>query len=112
MVWVAISWNFLGPIVAQHIDQQQGLHEHLGDFVHSMVQALFPDGDGIFQDDNAPIHAAYVVNNWYEEHGCELEHIEWPSEDPDLNSTEHLWCVLERQDRNRYPSPSYLKKLE
>ena len=47
----------------------------LGDHVHPMVQALFPDGDGIFQDDNAPIHLSDVANNWYEERN---KHIEWP----------------------------------
>ena len=43
-----------------------------------MVQALFPDGNGIFQNDNAPIHTAHVVKNWYEEHESELEYMEWP----------------------------------
>ena len=51
----------------------------LGDDIHSIVKALFPDGDGIFQDDNAPMHTAHVVKNWYEEHESELEHMEWPN---------------------------------
>ena len=33
-----------------------------------MVQALFPDGDGIFQ--------ANLVKNWYEEHESKLKHME------------------------------------
>ena len=40
-----------------------------------MVQVLFPDGDGTFQDDNAPIHTARVAKNWYEEHESELEYM-------------------------------------
>ena len=43
-----------------------------------MVQALFPDGDGILQNDNAPIHIAQVIKNRFEEHDSELEHMEWP----------------------------------
>ena len=43
-----------------------------------MVQALFPDGGGIFQDDNSPIHIAHVVKNWYDEHKYEEEQMEWP----------------------------------
>ena len=38
-----------------------------------MVQALFPDDDGIFQDVKAPMNTAHVVKNWYEKHESELE---------------------------------------
>ena len=33
------------------------------DHVNLMIQVLFPDGDGIFQDDNTPIYTARVVKN-------------------------------------------------
>ncbi|GFU70619.1 DDE_3 domain-containing protein [Trichonephila clavipes] len=36
--------------------------------VHPMVQTLFPAGNGIVQDDNAPIQAARLVQSWFEEH--------------------------------------------
>ena len=42
-----------------------------------MVQVLFSDGDGIFQNDNAPIHTGHVVKNRYEAHESDLEHAEW-----------------------------------
>ena len=90
------------------LDPQQGLPDH----VHPMVQALFPDGDGIFQDDNAPMHTAYVLKNWYEENESWLEHMEWLPRSPDLNIVEHFWFVLKRQVRNRYPPPFCLKELE
>ena len=77
MVWAAISWNFLGAVVALHgkINSKDYLNI-LKDHVYPMVQALFHDGDGIFQCDNFPIHTALVVKNWYDEHEGELEHME------------------------------------
>ena len=50
-----------------------------------MVQTLLLDGDGIFQDDNGPIHTAHVVKNCYEAHESELERMESPPQSPDLN---------------------------
>ena len=77
-----------------------------------MTQTLFSYGDCIFPDDNFPIHTAHVVQNWYEKHQSELERMEWPPQSPDINIIEHLWCVLERQARNRYPPSSTVKELE
>ena len=77
-----------------------------------MVQALFTDGDSIFQDDNAPIHTAHVDKNWYDEYERELEHIEWPPQSADFNIIEHLWCILERQVGNSYTPSSCLKELD
>jgi hypothetical protein len=44
-----------------------------------MIQMLFPKKDVIFQDDNAPIHAAETVQSWFEEHEGELGHLPWPA---------------------------------
>ena len=70
----SISWNSLGPIVALHgrISSKDYLNIW-ADHVHPMAHALFPDGKRIFQDDNALVHTAHVIKNWYE---CELKHIE------------------------------------
>ena len=67
MVLAAISWNYLNLIDALlgRINSKDFLNT-LGDHIHPMIQALFPDGDGIFQDDNASIHTAHVVKNLYE----------------------------------------------
>lgn len=113
MIWAAISWNSLGPAVALHgrVNAQAYL-SILADQVHPMVQTLFPNGGAVFQDDNAPIHTAGVVNNWFEEHESDVERLDWPPQSPDLNIIEHLWCQLEQQVRNRFPPPASLKELE
>jgi hypothetical protein len=59
-----------------------------------------------------PIHTAGIVQIQFEENGGELQHLTWPPQSPNLNIIEPLWSVLETRVRNRFPLPTYLKKLE
>jgi hypothetical protein len=77
-----------------------------------MIQTLFPSNDAIFQDDNASIHTAEIVQSWFKEHEGELQHPPWSAQSPDLNIIEPLWSVLESEVRNRFPPPTSLKQLE
>jgi len=83
----------------------------LGSTVHPMVQVLHPNSDGIFQDDDSPIHTARSVLSLFEDHEyAALQHL-WLAHLPNLNINEPLRSVLESRVRSRFPLLS-LKRLE
>lgn len=46
----------------------------------------------LFMQDNASIHTARKVREWFEETGIDV--LEWPPYSSDLNPIEHLWFDL------------------
>ena len=51
-----------------------------------MVQALYPEGGAVYQEDNAPIHTARLVTEWFDEHESEVEHRPRPAQSADTRS--------------------------
>ncbi|GBM19795.1 hypothetical protein AVEN_208664-1 [Araneus ventricosus] len=75
-VWAAISWFFVGPtFTSQSHIKAKDYVTILADQVHPMVQTLFPNGVGVFQDDKAPVHTAHIVQDWFSEHEDELSNL-------------------------------------
>jgi hypothetical protein len=72
MVWAAISWYSVGPIVTARVYM-----DRLGNQVHPIIQTSCPN-DAFFQD-NSPIHMVGTVQSWFEEHEGEL-HLPWPAQ--------------------------------
>jgi len=57
--------------------------------------------DILFQQDNAPVHKAYSVMDWFERNCIEL--VEHPPYSTDLNPIEHVWVELKKRLHPRYP---------
>ena len=46
----------------------------------------------VFQQDNAPIHMAHKVTQWFKEKNITI--MNWPASSPDLNHIENVWKLM------------------
>ncbi|GBN72665.1 Transposable element Tc1 transposase [Araneus ventricosus] len=77
MLWGMFSWAAMGPIVV--VEQTMKAANYLNiieDQLHPYM-FVFPTGNGIFQQDNAPCHKARIVLEWFEKHTDEFHLISW-----------------------------------
>jgi hypothetical protein len=68
MAWAAVSWCSIVPNITLHVRiTAREYVDRMGNQVHPMIQALFPNNDTVFQAGNA--------KSWFEEHGGELQYL-------------------------------------
>ncbi len=52
-----------------------------------------------------------ILSDWFLEHDNEFTLLKWPPQSPDLNPTEHLWDVVEREIHIMDVQPTNLQQL-
>lgn len=98
-VWGAIWYNGFSHL--------QILQRTVDGPYYSEVLAYFfdgnrlPQGDWVFQHDNAPAHKSHVIRQFLARRG--IGTIDWPSSSPDLNPIEHVWDHIGRNVQSRRP---------
>jgi len=102
MVWACMAAAGTGHlvIVEETIDSRVYL-SIVSDAVVQEWQRLCGNG-WTFQQDNAPVHTARIVQQWFKDAGVVL--LEQPPQSPDLSPIENAWALMKSAIARRKPS--------
>ncbi|GFW12286.1 transposable element Tcb2 transposase [Trichonephila clavipes] len=104
MLWETFSWASLGPVVVVELTMNASAYLNIIAYqLHPYIASVFPDGNGMFQEDNPPCQKAKIVLEWFQKHDAEFQLMSSSSNSPDLNQIEHIWDVMGRQLRVQRP---------
>jgi hypothetical protein len=66
------------------------------------VRLHYPDGIIQFQQDHSSIRGCRVVQEWLSLQ-ADIELIDWPPREPDMNSIENMWSEVKRAMQEIWP---------
>lgn len=113
MFWAAFSGQprrtGLVPLDRDPKSPTGGVSSRTIDMLYRRILPILLSGvdNAIFQQDNAPVHTAFLVRNTLNELGFEV--MEWPPYSPDLNPIENLWALLKAEILKLHPELKYLR---
>ena len=102
MVWGWMSRS--GPGAIYRVEGNMNKHQYLHVLENVMlpsVRAKFSE-NFIYQQDNAPCHAANDVKTFFDHE--EVSVLEWPPQSPDLSPIEHLWGYVDKCLNKTHPT--------
>ena len=91
MIWGCMSVNGPGPCYIFDNNMNSKL------YLEVLKECLIRTGRSlcgnnfVFMQDNARIHTAKLVKEWFAENG--IEALQWPPQSPDLNPIENAWSM-------------------
>ena len=100
MVWGCLCFDGVGTLsrVNGNINAQKYI-EILDDNLWPVLVRHFPAGNYLFQDDNAPVHRARIVQEFIARN--RIKNMSWPAQSPDLNIIENVWLYIKRKLQQR-----------
>lgn len=104
MVWAAIWLGGRSDLVVMERDESAARNGYTANsYIEALDEGLVPHytPGTIFQQDNAKIHTANIVQSWFESHGLEV--VDWPAHSPDMNPIEPVWRLLKLKVFSMFP---------
>ncbi|KAI4904033.1 hypothetical protein NFI96_010231 [Prochilodus magdalenae] len=109
MVWGAMSSAGVGPLCFLRSEVNAAVYQKVPEhFMLPAADQLYGDADFIFQQDLAPAHSAKATSTWFRDHGIPV--LNWPTNSPDRNPIENVWCIVKR--KMRYARPNNAEELK
>lgn len=111
MLWGCITWNGVGTltVVNGNINANKYI-DILEEQLWPVVVKIFPTNDYIFQDDNAPVHRARIVQEYKQIN--RIPGMFWPAQSPDANIIENIWFLLKNKLKRRLSNINNVTDLE
>ena len=99
MIWSCVTWHGVGNLckVNGNINAVK-YQEILENNLWPVLTRHFLNRPYRFQDDNAPVHRARIIEEY--KRNNHINCITWPAQSPDLNIIENIWLRIKRELQN------------